>query len=95
MVLGAIDALKVDFAISATGVAGPTGGTAEIPVGTIWIGYGSKDDVRTLKLTEDYGRDINLAIATSKALQMFIGFLKDNMPKTEDNGVAPKIPVTE
>ena len=40
MVLGAIDALKVDFAISATGVAGPTGGTAEIPVGTIWIGYG-------------------------------------------------------
>lgn len=53
MVLGAIDALKVDFAISATGVAGPTGGTAEIPVGTIWIGYGSKDDVRTLKLTED------------------------------------------
>ena len=41
MVLGAIDALKVDFAISATGVAGPTGGTAEIPVGTIWIGYGN------------------------------------------------------
>ena len=48
MVLGTIDALKVDFAISATGVAGPTGGTSEIPVGTIWIGYGSKDDVRTL-----------------------------------------------
>ena len=45
MVLGAIDALKVDFAISATGVAGPTGGTAEIPVGTIWIGYGSNSSV--------------------------------------------------
>ena len=95
MVLGAIDALKVDFAISATGVAGPTGGTSEIPVGTIWIGYGSKDDVRTLKLTEDYGRDINLAIATSKALQMFIDYLKENMPKAKEEGVAPKIPVTE
>ena len=77
MVLGAIDALKVDFAISATGVAGPTGGTAEIPVGTIWIGYGSKDDVRTLKLTEDFGRDINLAIATNTALKSMFGFLKE------------------
>ena len=77
MVLGAIDALKVDFAISATGVAGPTGGTAEIPVGTIWIGYGSKDDVRTLKLTEDFGRDINLAIATNTALKSMYRFLKE------------------
>lgn len=48
-----------------------------------------------MKLTEDYGRDINLAIATSKALQMFIDFLKDNMPKHEDNRKAPVIPVTE
>ena len=95
MVKGAIKALNVDFAISATGVSGPTGGTPSAPVGTIFVGFGSKDDVRVVKLTEDYGRDINLAIATSKALQMFIGFLKDNMPKTEDNGVAPKIPVTE
>lgn len=77
MVLGAIDALKVDFAISATGVAGPTGGTAEIPVGTIWIGYGSKDDVRTIQLTEDFGRDINLAIATNTALKSMFNFLKE------------------
>ncbi len=48
-----------------------------------------------MKLTEDYGRDINLAIATSKALQMFIDYLKENMPKAKEEGVAPKIPVTE
>lgn len=77
MVLGAIDALKVDFAISATGVAGPAGGTAENPVGTIWIGYGNKDDVRTIKLTEDYGRDINLVIATNTALKAMFAFLKE------------------
>lgn len=78
MVLGAIEALQVDFAISATGVAGPAGGTAENPVGTIWIGYGSKDDVRTIKLTEDYGRDINLVIATNTALKAMFAFLKEH-----------------
>lgn len=77
MVIGACNALNCDYAISATGVAGPTGGTPEIPVGTIWLGYGSKDDVRTFKLTEDFGRDINLAIATNKALQLFIDYYKE------------------
>ena len=78
MVIGAINALQVDYAISATGVAGPSGGTLENPVGTIWIGYGSKDDVRTLKLTDDFGRDINLAIATNTALKSMFAFLKEH-----------------
>ena len=95
MVKGAIKTLGVDFAIASTGTAGPSGGTPSIPVGTIWLACGNADNIITMKLTEDYGRDINLAIATSKALQMFIDFLKDNMPKHEDNRKAPVIPVTE
>lgn len=75
MVIGACDALNCDYAISATGVAGPGGGTAEIPVGTIWLGYGAKDDVRTFKLMEDFGRDINLEIATNKALRLFLEYV--------------------
>lgn len=77
MVAGTCDALGCTYAISATGIAGPTGGTSDIPVGTIWIGYGSKDDVRTFILTENFGRDINLAIATNKALQLFLDFLNE------------------
>lgn len=77
MVIGACHTLNVDYAISATGVAGPTGGTPEIPVGTIWLGYGSKDDVRTFQLTEDFGRDINLAIATNKALHLLIDYINE------------------
>lgn len=95
MVKGAINTLGVDFAIASTGTAGPGGGTPSIPVGTIWLACGNADNIITMKLTEDYGRDINLAIATNKALQMFIDFLKDNMPKREDNRKAPVIPVTE
>ena len=95
MVKGALKTLGVDFAIASTGTAGPGGGTPSIPVGTIWLACGNADNIITMKLTEDYGRDINLAIATSKALQMFIDFLKDNMPKREDNRKAPVIPVTQ
>ncbi|MBM6992692.1 MAG: CinA family protein [Prevotella sp.] len=84
MVVGACEALNCTYAISATGIAGPTGGTAETPVGTIWIGYGTKDDVRAFKLTEDYGRDINLAIATNKSLQLFLEYLKEKLPAEEE-----------
>lgn len=84
MVVGACQAMQCDYAISTTGIAGPTGGTVEIPVGTIWIGYGSKDDVRTLKLSDDFGRDINLEIATSKAMQLFIEFYKEKHPVTQE-----------
>ena len=84
MVVGALNALDVDFAISATGIAGPGGGSKEIPVGTIWIGYGSKDDIRTFKLTEDFGRDINLAIATNKAMRLFLDFLNETVKDREE-----------
>ena len=84
MVRGTIHTLNVDYAIASTGVAGPGGGTAEIPVGTIWLACGNKDKIVTMKLTEDEGRDINLAVATSKALQMFLVFLQ------EEQSVTPK-----
>ena len=77
MVKGACKALNTDYAIAATGFAGPTGGTKEIPVGTIWLACGRPEKVVTMKLEEDYGRDINLAIATNRAMEMFLGFLKE------------------
>jgi len=76
MVKGAIQTLNVNFAIASTGFAGPGGGTPEVPVGTIWIACGMMDDIVTMKLTQDYGRDINLAIATDKSLRLFLDYLK-------------------
>jgi nicotinamide-nucleotide amidase len=77
MVIGACKTLNTDFAIAATGFAGPTGGTKEIPVGTIWLACGTQERQITKKVEEDHGRDINLAIATHVAMQMFLDFLKD------------------
>ena len=84
MVIGACKSLNTDYAISATGFAGPTGGTKEIPVGTIWLACGSPEKQMTLKVEEDHGRDINLAIATNKAMQMFLEFLKTEDKKEID-----------
>ena len=77
MVKGACKTLNTDYAISATGIAGPGGGSKDIPVGTIWLACGSVDNVVTMKVEEDHGRDINLAIATNKAIQLFRDFLKN------------------
>jgi nicotinamide-nucleotide amidase len=82
MVKGACKALQTDYAIAATGFAGPTGGTKDIPVGTIWLACGSLERIVTLKVEEDHGRDINLAIATNKAMELFLAFLKEeNEPR--------------
>lgn len=83
MVKGACRTLNVDYAIASTGIAGPGGGTASIPVGTIWLACGSENEIVTLKLDEDLGRDMNLAVATSRALQLFLDFLQKHQP-TED-----------
>ena len=83
MVAGACRTLNTDYAISATGFAGPGGGTKENPVGTIWLACGTPDRQVTMKVEEDHGRDINLAIATNSAMQMFLDFLKTE-PQPEE-----------
>ena len=84
MVKGACKALNTDYAVAATGIAGPGGGTKEIPVGTIWLAVGTPDNVVTFKIEEDQGRDINLAVATTKAMTMLRDFLKDEVGPKDD-----------
>lgn len=44
MAKGALVKSKANIAVSVTGVAGPNGGTEEIPVGTVCVGYCYKRD---------------------------------------------------
>lgn len=49
MALGIRQAAKTDIGISTTGVAGPTGGTPEKPIGLVWIGYSDAHETLALK----------------------------------------------
>ncbi len=50
MAIGMRNHTASDYAISVTGIAGPTGGTKEKPVGTVFIGYSDKDQAASLKI---------------------------------------------
>lgn len=77
MLIGTCKALETDYAIATSGIAGPTGGTAEKPVGTVWIAYGSPNDIRTKKYEFKGNRKQNIELTSMMAFELFRKFLAE------------------
>lgn len=77
MVKGAMKSLNTDCAVATSGIAGPSGGTPDKPVGTVWIAAGSGKKIITLKQEKDEGREQNILHATYNALFLLRELLLD------------------
>ena len=70
MVAGALAGSRAAVVVAVSGIAGPTGGTAEKPVGTVWLAWGGRDGVlRTERCRFNGDRETVRRQAVARAIQ--------------------------
>ena len=72
--------LNVDVAVSATGIAGPSGGTPEIPVGTVFIGISSAQETRAEECHFTGDRQSVREQSVEHALGMALAWITNHHP---------------
>ncbi|MBS4027755.1 MAG: competence/damage-inducible protein A [Ignavibacteriales bacterium] len=70
MAMGIRKISQTTFGLSITGIAGPTGGSAEKPVGLVWLGYSSAKEIFALQYYFGDGRKEIKERATLAALNL-------------------------
>lgn len=76
MVEGVRELMQSDYAISTTGIAGPSGGSAEHPVGEVWMAVATPDGVEAVRRQCGTDRGQIIARATAYAIEMLYNKLK-------------------
>lgn len=76
MALNVRQKLNTNIGISISGIAGPSGGTVEKPVGTVWVGYSDEKNTFAQKFIFGNLRENNIKLASIYALNMLLKELK-------------------
>lgn len=70
MARGALDKAGADYAIAVSGIAGPAGGSEEKPAGTVWLAWGSADDLQARRLLWPVERALFQTMVAAAGLDM-------------------------
>ena len=81
MARGVRELTGADWAVATTGIAGPDGGSAEKPVGTVWIAVSGPGGTRARKFLFSRTRERNIGRATQTALTWLIQEISDETGK--------------
>jgi len=76
MASGCRELFKCDIAVSITGIAGPGGGSAEKPVGLVYVGLATASDVISRRFQWDGSRIQNKESSIRAAMEMILATLK-------------------
>jgi nicotinamide-nucleotide amidase len=76
MAEGAVARSRAQASVAVTGVAGPSGGSAEKPVGTVWFGWSVDGRTRTERRRFDGDRAAVRAATVHYALQTLVELLR-------------------
>jgi nicotinamide-nucleotide amidase len=80
MVLGALQHSTARVSVAVTGIAGPTGGSADKPVGTVWLGWATPAGVFTELQHFAGDRAAVRAATTLRAIQGLVEQLESARP---------------
>lgn len=79
MAKGARRVLNTDYALSVSGVLGPTGGTDRVKVGTVWMAVASATEVRTKEFRFFYDRERNKEMAVKNGILFLWKFINGKL----------------